>query len=46
MFIDEFVDMVMNNNVVKQSHYIAMLAAKSSQELHDDKVCCLCTFLL
>ena len=39
MFIDEFVDMVMNKNVVKQNNYIAMLAAKSSQDYHYDKVC-------
>jgi len=30
--------MVMNKNVVKQKNYIAMLAAKSSQEYYDDKV--------
>ena len=30
--------MVMNKNVVKEGKYIAMLAAKSSQEHHSDKV--------
>ena len=46
VFIDEFVDMVMKKNVVKQNNYIAMLAAKSSQDYHNDKVCYTFSFFL